>query len=207
MRGDVPGWPARTISVRRCRRSTRTTTSRSGSCPRSTTCWPPIHNSVDNLASYLDPWFAPDDFVDWLAEWVGAVIDGTWDLDRRRASVAHATELYGMRGTARGLAAQIELVTGGTVEIVENGAAAWTLNPSEPMPGTAQPSLTVRVSVADPSAVDAARLDRLVNTAKPAHVPHTIEVRAATAADAGTAGGKAPRRSAGTPPTASGPTT
>jgi phage tail-like protein len=137
----------------------------------------PIHTSLDNLDAYFDPWLAPDDFVDWLSEWVGAITDGTWDSERRRASVAYAAELYRLRGTSRGLAAQIELVTGGSVEIVENGASAWTLNPNEAMPGTAQPSLVVRVTVADPASLDMGRLDRLVSAAKPAHVPHTIEVK------------------------------
>jgi len=136
----------------------------------------PIHTSLDNLAAYVDPWLAPDDFVDWLSEWVGAVTDATWDSDRRRASVAYAAELYRLRGTSRGLAAQVELVTGGTVEIVENGASTWTLNPSEPMPGTPEPNLVVRVTIADPKSLDMGRLDRLVAAAKPAHVPHTIEV-------------------------------
>ena len=87
----------------------------------------PIHSSLDCLPAYLDPWLAPEDFVDWLSVWVGAVIDGTWDTERRRASVAHAAELYRLRGTSRGLAAQIELITGGAVEIVENGASCLEL--------------------------------------------------------------------------------
>jgi phage tail-like protein len=136
----------------------------------------PIHASLDNLDAYVDPWLAPDDFVEWLSEWVGAVVDQTWDSDRRRASVAYASELYRLRGTARGLAAQVELVTGGSVEIVENGATAWTLNPTEGLPGTADQHLVVRVTVPNPKALDMARLDRLVLAAKPAHIPHTIEV-------------------------------
>ena len=43
-------------------------------------------------------------------------------------------------------------------------------------PGTAEPSLVVRVRVPDPAAVDTKRLDRVVSASKPAHVPHTVEV-------------------------------
>jgi phage tail-like protein len=136
----------------------------------------PVQSSIDNLSAYLDPALAPEDFVEWLAEWVGAVIDGTWDVERRRASVAQAAELYRSRGTAKGLAAEVGLITGGTVEIVENGGTAWSLDPSKALPGTPQPNLVVRVSVADPTSVDVSRLDRLVAAAKPAHVPHTVEV-------------------------------
>ena len=38
------------------------------------------------------------------------------------------------------------------------------------------PSLKVRVRVADPASVDVQRLDAVIRTAKPAHVPHEIEV-------------------------------
>jgi phage tail-like protein len=165
----------------------------------------PIHASLDNLDAYVDPWLAPEDFVDWLAEWVGAVIDQTWDSERRRASVAYAAELYRLRGTSRGLAAQVELVTGGAVEIVENGATSWTLDPTEGLPGTADQRLTVRVTVPDPKAVDMGRLDRLVRAAKPAHVPHTIEVLpTGGAAAAPSRDGKGPKKSKdpeGEPPT------
>jgi phage tail-like protein len=146
----------------------------------------PIHASLDNLAAYVDPWLAPEDFVDWLSEWVGAIVDGTWDVERRRASVAYAADLYRMRGTSRGLAAQVELVTGGSVEIVENGGAAWTLDPTEKMPGKPELSLVVRVTVADPKSLDMGRLDRLVAAAKPAHIPHTIEVLPAGGTGGGT---------------------
>ncbi len=136
----------------------------------------PVYETLDNLAAYVDPWLAPADYLDWLGGWVGAVIDETWDEGRRRAAIARAAELYRSRGTAMGLAAQVELVTGGTVEIVENGATAWSVDPGGALPGSAAPSLTVRIRVKDPATVDSARLDRLVAAAKPAHVPHTIEV-------------------------------
>ena len=60
----------------------------------------PIFSTVDNFDSYLDPALAPDDFLEWLAGWVGIALDDSWDEGRRRAIVARATELYRMRGTA-----------------------------------------------------------------------------------------------------------
>lgn len=136
----------------------------------------PIFTTLDNLSAYLDPALTPDDFLDWLATWVAAVIDDTWDEARRRTSIARAAELYRRRGTALGLAAQVELVTGGTVEVIENGATGWSIDPGVALPGTARASLTIRVKVPDPASVDTVRLDRLVASAKPAHVPHSIDV-------------------------------
>ena len=95
---------------------------------------------------------------------------------RRRAIVARAVELYRLRGTAAGLAGQVEIQTGGSVEIVENGATGWSVDPGGDLPGSPEPMVVVRVRVPDPKSVDATRLDALVAAAKPAHVMHRIEL-------------------------------
>jgi phage tail-like protein len=136
----------------------------------------PIYSTIDNFHAYLDPWLAPDDFLEWLALWVGIGLDESWDEARRRTVVARAVELYRMRGTAAGLAGQVEIQTGGSVEIVENGATGWSVDPGGEMPGSPEPLVVVRVTVPDPRSVDATRLDALVAAAKPAHVMHRIEL-------------------------------
>ncbi len=136
----------------------------------------PILATLDNLPAYFDPALAPDDFVDWLAEWVAMDIDETWGPALRRSAVAGATDLHGRRGTAAGLADHVRLVTGGEVDLVETGGTVWSVDPGSPLPGSARAALLVRVRVADPGSVDSARLDRLVSAVKPAHVPHTIEI-------------------------------
>jgi phage tail-like protein len=136
----------------------------------------PIWSTLDNFDAYLDPWLAPDDFLEWLALWVGIALDESWDEHRRRTIVARAVELYRMRGTAAGLAGQVEIQTGGSVEIVENGATGWSVDPGGELPGSPEPLVVVRVTVPDPRAVDPGRLDALVAAAKPAHVMHRIEL-------------------------------
>ena len=81
-----------------------------------------------------------------------------------------------MRGTAAGLAAQMSIQTGGEVEIIENGATAWSADPNSELPGTPEPLVVVRISVPDPKTVDTSRVDALVAAAKPAHVLHRVEV-------------------------------
>jgi phage tail-like protein len=136
----------------------------------------PIFSTLDNFDAYLDPALTPPDFLAWLASWVGFALDDTWDEGRRRAAVARAVELYRVRGTASGLAAQVQLQTGGAVEIVENGASSWSVDPGGDLPGSPEPLLVVRVTVPDPKAIDGTRLDALVAAAKPAHVLHRIEI-------------------------------
>lgn len=136
----------------------------------------PIIGVLDNLAAYFSPDLAPEDFVDYLAGWVGMELDETWDLALRRSAVAGATGLHARRGTASGLADHVRLVTGGEVELVETGGTAWSVDPGSPLPGAPAASLLVRVRVPDPASLDQARLDRLVASIKPAHVPHAIEI-------------------------------
>jgi phage tail-like protein len=136
----------------------------------------PVISTLDNIDAYFDPYVTPDDFLNWLGTWVAIAIDDQWIVERRREAVARAVELYRLRGTAAGLGQQIEIYTGGTVEIVENGGTAWSIDPGGELPGSPQPLVVVRVHVDDPKAVDAGRVDALVAAAKPAHVEHRVEI-------------------------------
>ncbi len=77
----------------------------------------PIFASLDNLPAYLDPWLAPEDFLEWLGGWFGIVLDESWSTARRRALVSRAFEFYRLRGTAGGLKEQVEVLTGGSVDL------------------------------------------------------------------------------------------
>lgn len=136
----------------------------------------PILSTLDNLDAYIDPDETPEDFLEWLGQWVGMPVDKTWKIDRQRRAVSHAARIYGMRGTVRGLRELVEVFSGGSVQVVDNGAVGWSTRSGTPLPGKATPRLTVRVTVADPSAIDPLALDTLVRDAKPAHIPHDIEL-------------------------------
>jgi phage tail-like protein len=155
----------------------------------------PIFNSIDNFEAYLDPRLAPLDFLDWLATWMGLVADETWPVERRRAFVSQASVLYRMRGTPRGLAAHVQIFSGGQVEILERGGAAWSTTAGAKLPGSPGFDLIVRVRLDDPASVDASRLDAIVAAAKPAHLTHRVELGAPAP----------PRGKPGPPPEPEGP--
>jgi len=136
----------------------------------------PIFVTLDNLTAYLDPWLAPDDFLEWLGGWFGLILDEGWSIERRRAVLANAFEFYRMRGTARGLKAQVEIFTGGAVDVIDTGGVATSTTAGEALPGSPNFAVMVRVTVDDPSTVSVARLDALVAAAKPAHITHKVEV-------------------------------
>jgi phage tail-like protein len=151
----------------------------------------PVFLALDSMPAYLDPSLTPEDFLDWLAGWVGVLLDENWPIERRRAFVAQAAELYRLRGTATGLAAHVRIFTGGDVEILESGGVSWSNRSGGELPGTPGYRVEVRVSGAD-GPVDPARLDALVTTAKPAHVVHRVRVAGAPSGGAGAAADTSP---------------
>ena len=136
----------------------------------------PVIGTLDCLSAYVDPDLAPADFLEWLAGWVGIDLDENWPQARRRAVVGAAAELHRARGTLAGLRAHVEAVTGGSVDVVDSGGVAWSTKPGDDLPGTASPTVTVRVTVGDPASASVAALDALVAATKPVHVVHRVEV-------------------------------
>jgi len=136
----------------------------------------PIFCTLDNLEAYLDAQLTPVDFLEWLSEWVGVVLDETWPLQRRRDLVSQAGELYLSRGTVWGLAALVAIYTGVEPEVVDSGGAAWSPIPGGALPGSPDHRVTIRLRIPKGSAIERGRLERIVATGKPAHVLHEIEV-------------------------------
>src|SRR5581483_6408222 len=114
---------------------------------------------------------APDDFVEWLASWVGIDIDETWGLERRRRLIRETAVLYRLRGTAAGLAAHVNLYAGATPQIDESGGCGWSQTAGSELPGSPHPRLTVRLTVGDTADIKRSTVDRIVAASCPAHIP------------------------------------
>ena len=138
----------------------------------------PIVTTLDNVASYFDAQECPSDFVEWLAEWVGIALDENWPIERQRALIASAGDLYRWRGTVRGIRSLVALYTGVEPEIQESGGVGWSAVPGGTLPGDGSFHLVVRVKPPKGTKIDAARVEVIVRSAKPAHVSHTVEVTA-----------------------------
>jgi phage tail-like protein len=137
----------------------------------------PVLSTLDCLEAYIDPWLTPEDFLDWLAGWVGMVLDENWPLDRKRAVAAHAVSLFQKRGTAAGIREIVELFTAGEVQINESGGTSWSATPGGELPGEPVPRLSVRVWLDEPEAITEKTFDALVTASKPGHVVHRVEVK------------------------------
>jgi phage tail-like protein len=138
----------------------------------------PVMVTLDCFADYLDPRLAPEDFVEWLAGWVAFAVDESWSVQQRRELVANAVELHRWRGTKRGLAAHVRLLTGGEVDITDSGLCAWSDRAGGPVPGDGPPRVAVQLRVADPNMIDQRRLYASIVELVPAHVRVSVHVAA-----------------------------
>jgi phage tail-like protein len=148
----------------------------------------PLDVTLDGLASYVDPRLAPEDFLDWLASWVGLELDARWPVDVRRALACSAAALHEARGTAAGLADELALLAGAPVHVSDPGGVVWSQEPgSVPCPDDAARRVAgVRVTVcvggadrehlADPDSPARQRLVAAARAAVPPHLPVTVEV-------------------------------
>jgi phage tail-like protein len=136
----------------------------------------PVFTTLDCFAGYLDPRLAPEDFLDWLANWVALDLDEGWSPEQRRALIAKAVELHRWRGTRRGLAEHVRLLTGGEVEVTDSGGCTSADRPNAPLPGTGPAQVVVRVRVPSLESVDQRRLRAAVSDVVPAHVRITVDV-------------------------------
>ena len=78
------------------------------------------------------------------------------------------------RGTKRGLVAHVQLLTGATVEIADNGGCTWSAVPGAAPPGASAPHIDVVVRTSPAHRVDTAQIRSLIADALPAHVPVTV---------------------------------
>jgi phage tail-like protein len=73
----------------------------------------------DHLAALFQPAATPSEALDWLAGWLGLVLDPRWPEHKRRHLVAEAARLYRERGTKQGLERFLGLYLEHSFQIVE----------------------------------------------------------------------------------------
>jgi len=79
-----------------------------------------IEDRYELFTRQLNPDAAPLEVLNWLACLIDLSFDPSWPLERRRALVQAAMELYATRGTPRGLARYVEIYTGRAPVILES---------------------------------------------------------------------------------------
>ena len=121
----------------------------------------PIEGVIDNIACYFDPYLTPEEFLPWLAGWVGLIQDESWPLTRRREMIRRAAELYRWRSTRRGLTEHLSIYAG-VAPIIEDVVAPNTF--------------AVTLLVEDPTLVDEATIRGIIEAHRPAHTTYRLEI-------------------------------
>lgn len=81
-----------------------------------------LMSHADSMPYLVDPTVAPPEMVRWLGSWIGVEsIDAGLPVQRQREIVRASARTLALRGTARGLRAMLELLTGGPVEMIDGG--------------------------------------------------------------------------------------
>jgi phage tail-like protein len=79
-----------------------------------------IEDRYELFSRELSPDAAPLEILNWLACLIDLSFDPSWPLDRRRALVLAAMELYRTRGTVRGIERYVQIYTGIKPVIIES---------------------------------------------------------------------------------------
>jgi phage tail-like protein len=136
--------------------------------------WQSIDEVVDAIHWYSHPMLAPEGLLDWLASWFDVVLDASWPIDRQRAAISRAVELFQWRGTAHGLKESITLLTGLPVDIVEPGQEA-RVNPTL-TPALEPHEFCVVVRPPKPGPVNVRALRRIIEHGQPAYTSCRLSI-------------------------------
>lgn len=79
-----------------------------------------IAETLDGIPDFFYPSNTPNDFLDWLASWMGLVLKEEWSDDKKRDTIGKIIPLYRIRGTKRGLEELVKIYYGSGVSILED---------------------------------------------------------------------------------------
>lgn len=130
---------------------------------------------VLRVADHLDPLTAPEEFLPWLAGWVGLSLRANWDVDTTRGFIAEIVPLYRKRGTVAGLKRMLEIYLRPLGDTVTRDDVAI-------FDGFAEPAhffqVQLTLSDADPTRLRATQeiARAIIDQEKPAHTFYALRV-------------------------------
>jgi phage tail-like protein len=68
-----------------------------------------LEQLIESSAGFIDPLTTGEEFLPWLAGWVGLSLRADWDTDTKRGFIREIVPLYQQRGTLAGLRRMLEI--------------------------------------------------------------------------------------------------
>jgi len=121
----------------------------------------PIEWNIDNFDLYLDPKAAPASFLPWLANWYEMTFDESWSEASQRQLLAEAHTIYPRRGTVWALRRILEIYSGVTPDINDQGRSLEAF------------TFTVRFPLREQQ-INRTAIERIINANKPAHTNYSL---------------------------------
>ena len=143
--------------------------------------WIPIDAALIDPSVPYDTRRTPEDFLPWLASWVGLVLNQNWPERKRRTLIRRAVDLYLWRGTAKGISDYLEIYTGVRPQIAEpfqgSPIAAETVIGANAVIGDIpEHCFIVTVFVPDGEEVDEQIVREIIESEKPAHTAFDLRM-------------------------------
>jgi phage tail-like protein len=127
----------------------------------------PLKQQLDSLHVYFDPRLTPTEFLPWLGNWVGEVMDRNMSEKQQRELLCRAIWLYRWRGTASALRERLRISLDAPPEavIIENGD---------------EHKFQVTITLPNSSKDERPRLEerahRIIQAEKPAHTSYKLVI-------------------------------
>lgn len=159
--------------------------------------WKPVEAQIEHSDTYYDVHLTPQEFLPWMASWIGIVWEESLPEERKRELLHSAVGLYQSRGTRQSLQEYLTLYSNGEVEIFEHRAQNFVLGPSAPLGRTIALgrtnlpySFSVRMRVSreeilrrlgeaqvQPDKLYRQRLEAIIAAQKPAHTTFDLDLQ------------------------------
>ena len=136
---------------------------------------PGLEELAAGVGTYFDPMRTPEEFLPWLASWVGLSVRADWDAATTRGFIREIVPLYQQRGTLGGLRRMLQIFLAPTsVEAAGNDVVI--------MDGFEEPQhfFQVRLTLGEPDPVKLRAIQEMavaiIEQEKPAHTFFALKV-------------------------------